>query len=45
MDTVPRTVSGGRGWYTGSVSTPDGGLAGSFVQETLVRPGPNPFRR
>jgi acyl-CoA thioesterase-2 len=45
MDMVPRTVSGGRGWYTGSVSTRAGVLAASFVQETLFRPGPNPFRR
>ena len=45
MDMVPRTVAGGRGWYTGSVSTRDGVLAASFVQETLFRPGPNPFRR
>ena len=44
MDMVPRTVAGGRGWYTGSVSTRDGVLAASFVQETLFRPGPNPFR-
>jgi acyl-CoA thioesterase-2 len=45
VDMVPRTVAGGRGWYTGSVFTPAGGLAASFVQETLFRPGPNPFRR
>jgi acyl-CoA thioesterase-2 len=45
MDMVPRTVSGGRGWYTGSVTTREGVLAASFVQETLFRPGPNPFRR
>jgi acyl-CoA thioesterase II len=45
VDMVPRSVSGGRGWYTGSVSTGDGVLAASFVQETLFRPGPNPFRR
>ena len=45
MDMVPRTVAGGRGWYTGTVSTRDGVLAASFVQETLFRPGPNPFRR
>jgi acyl-CoA thioesterase-2 len=44
MDMVPRTVSGGRGWYTGSISTPDGVLAASFAQETLFRPGRNPFR-
>jgi acyl-CoA thioesterase-2 len=45
MDMRPVTVSGGRGWYAGSVTTADGGLAASFVQETLFRPGPNPFRR
>jgi acyl-CoA thioesterase-2 len=45
MDMQPRTVSGGRGWYTGTVTTTDGVLAASFVQETLFRPGPNPFRR
>jgi acyl-CoA thioesterase II len=45
MDMRPITVSGGRGWYTGSVTTVDGDLAASFVQETLFRPGRNPFRR
>ncbi len=45
MDMRPVTVSAGRGWYAGSVTTADGGLAASFVQETLFRPGPNPFRR
>ena len=45
MDMRPGTVSGGRGWYTGSITTVDGGLTASFVQESLFRPGPNPFRR
>jgi acyl-CoA thioesterase-2 len=45
MDNVPRTVAAGRGWYTGTLHTADGALAASFVQETLFRPGPNPFRR
>jgi acyl-CoA thioesterase II len=45
MDMRPVTVSGGRGWYTGSVTTGDGGLAASFVQETLFRAGPNPYLR
>jgi acyl-CoA thioesterase-2 len=45
MDMQPRTVSGGRGWYTGSVTTRQGDLVASFTQETLFRPGPNPFRR
>jgi acyl-CoA thioesterase-2 len=44
-DMVPRTVAAGRGWYTGTLRTADGVLAASFVQETLFRPGPNPFRR
>jgi acyl-CoA thioesterase II len=44
MDLVPHTVSGGRGWYTGSVTTRDGVLAASLAQETLFRPGRNPFR-
>ncbi len=34
-----------RGWYTGEIRRADGVLAASFVQETLFRPGPNPFRR
>jgi acyl-CoA thioesterase II len=45
MDLVPRTVAAGRGWYTGTLTTAAGTLAASFVQETLFRPGPNPFRR
>jgi acyl-CoA thioesterase II len=45
MDLVPRSVAAGRGWYTGTLHTADGVLAASFVQETLFRPGPNPFRR
>ncbi|WP_448639108.1 hypothetical protein [Geodermatophilus sp. URMC 63] len=44
MDLVPATVSGGRGWYTGSLTTRDGVLAASLTQETLFRPGLNPFR-
>ncbi|MGY1696976.1 MULTISPECIES: acyl-CoA thioesterase [unclassified Geodermatophilus] len=44
VDLVPHTVSGGRGWYTGSVTTGDGVLAASLAQETLFRPGRNPFR-
>ena len=44
MDLVPRSVAAGRGWYTGTLHTADGALAASFVQETLFRPGPNPFR-
>ena len=45
MDMLPGTVAGGRGFYTGSVSAADGTLAASFVQESLFRRGPNPFRR
>jgi acyl-CoA thioesterase-2 len=44
MDLVPRSVAAGRGWYTGTLHTAAGVLAASFVQETLFRPGPNPFR-
>jgi acyl-CoA thioesterase-2 len=44
MDMRPGTVGGGRGWYTGSISSVDGAHVASFVQETLFRPGPNPFR-
>jgi acyl-CoA thioesterase-2 len=42
---VPSTVAAGRGWYTGTITTADGVLAASLAQETLFRPGPNPFRR
>ncbi|MGY1650713.1 acyl-CoA thioesterase [Geodermatophilus sp. SYSU D01119] len=44
VDLVPHTVAGGRGWYTGAVTTADGVLAASLTQETLFRPGRNPFR-
>jgi len=43
MDLHPRTVSGGRGWYTGSVLTADGTLCASFTQESLFRPGLRPL--
>ena len=45
MDMLPQTVASGRGWYTGSVLTREGALAASFVQESLFRRGPDPFRR
>ncbi|MGY1615489.1 acyl-CoA thioesterase [Geodermatophilus sp. SYSU D00691] len=45
MDLVPHTVSAGRGWYSGSLTTADGTLAASLAQETLFRTGSNPFRR
>jgi acyl-CoA thioesterase-2 len=37
LDHVPRTVSGGRGWYTGSVTDPSGALMASLTQEAVVR--------
>jgi acyl-CoA thioesterase II len=40
----PGTVAAGRGFYTGSVTARDGTLAATFVQESLFRYGPNPFR-
>jgi acyl-CoA thioesterase-2 len=40
MDMVPGTVAGGRGWYTGTLTTGDGVLGASFAQETLFRPEP-----
>jgi acyl-CoA thioesterase II len=44
MDMRPGTVAAGRGFYTGSVTARDGTLAATFVQESLFRYGPNPFR-
>jgi acyl-CoA thioesterase-2 len=40
LDLVPRSVAGGRGWYTGTVHGVDGALAASLTQETLFRQGP-----
>ncbi|MFP5070667.1 acyl-CoA thioesterase [Pseudonocardia nantongensis] len=37
MDLVGRSTGGGRGWYTGSLSTPDGVLRASIAQESLFR--------
>ena len=37
LDLLPQTTAHGRGFYTGSVWTPDGGLAASIAQETLFR--------
>jgi acyl-CoA thioesterase-2 len=45
MDMAPGTVAHGRGFYTGTVTAQDGTLAATFVQESLFRSGPNPFRR
>jgi acyl-CoA thioesterase-2 len=36
-DLVPHTVSGGRGWYTGSIFSADGALVASVAQESLFR--------
>jgi acyl-CoA thioesterase-2 len=37
MDLVPHTVSGGRGWYTGTIRAADGSLLASLAQEALFR--------
>jgi acyl-CoA thioesterase-2 len=37
VDLVPHTVAHHRGWYTGSILTRDGVLAGSLAQEALFR--------
>ncbi|MDF2443106.1 MAG: acyl-CoA thioesterase [Subtercola sp.] len=37
FDLVPHTAAGGRGWYTGTLSTVDGILVGSIAQEALFR--------
>lgn len=37
MDHVPRTIAGGRGWYTGTIHTRDGRLGASLTQEALFR--------
>jgi acyl-CoA thioesterase II len=39
IDLVPRSVAGGRGWYTGTVHDQDGALAASVTQEALFRQG------
>jgi acyl-CoA thioesterase-2 len=33
----PETISGGRGWYTGALYTPDGTRVASIAQEALFR--------
>jgi len=38
IDLVPHSVSGLRGWYTGSIFTRGGVLAASLAQEALFRP-------
>ncbi|WP_245654391.1 acyl-CoA thioesterase [Streptomyces violens] len=37
LDLVPHTTGGGRGWYTGTVSSADGVLRASLTQEQLYR--------
>jgi acyl-CoA thioesterase-2 len=37
VDLVPRTASGGRGWYTGTVHDSDARLGASLAQESLFR--------
>lgn len=37
LDLVPHTVAGGRGWYTGTVSSADGVVRVSLTQEQLYR--------
>jgi acyl-CoA thioesterase-2 len=37
LNLVPQTVSGGRGWYTGSIHDQQGRLLASLVQESLFR--------
>lgn len=37
LDYQPRVSGHGRGWYTGSIFTPDGTLVASIAQETLFR--------
>jgi acyl-CoA thioesterase-2 len=38
LDLVPRSVGGGRGWYTGTVHDRGGRLGASLTQEALFRP-------
>lgn len=45
VDLVPRTVSGARGWYTGTVHRADGTLAASIAQEALFRSAPSAWTR
>jgi acyl-CoA thioesterase-2 len=35
QDLTPRTVAGGRGWYTATIYTPDGTRIASVAQEQL----------
>jgi len=37
LDLTPRSVAGGRGWYTGTLSSRDGALGASLAQEALFR--------
>ena len=37
VDLAPHNTGGGRGWYTGSLSSRDGVLRASIAQEQLFR--------
>jgi acyl-CoA thioesterase-2 len=45
VDLTPHTVSGARGWYTGTVHRADGTLAASLAQEALFRSAPATWTR
>ncbi len=45
MDLVPHSVSGGRGWYTGTLCSRDGVLGASLAQESLFRARRTPRHR
>jgi acyl-CoA thioesterase-2 len=44
-DYHPQVAAAGRGWYTGSVFTPDGVLVASLAQEALFRAGRPGYKR
>ncbi|WP_308282888.1 acyl-CoA thioesterase [Pseudonocardia nigra] len=43
VDLVPKSTGGGRGWYTGTLSSRDGVLRASIAQESLFRRKRQPF--
>jgi len=43
VDLVPQRVANGRAFYTGSIFSTDGTLVASLAQETLYRPGTDPY--
>jgi acyl-CoA thioesterase II len=45
VDLAPHSTGGGRGWYTGSLSSRDGVLWASIAQEQLFRRQRSPFQR